>query len=213
MPLAALILPVIDCCLIVVESVIAALHCEFIGWNSAFILITNLTGIVVNTAVQICGSESRLYDPKINSINQLRENNFTLEPRNGFWCIALTKIRFFHRAAAFWWSVCVCLRIKFHLMDICNWFHKPKNGELWCGQVLSEWFSPRTSQCIYYLGDGTIKPLPFGPPQEVIYHDLDYCINPLEITFLVLICCCLLINIVYVCILFRDFSEHKDMAK
>ena len=80
--MAALVLPVIDCLLIVIESIIAACHCEFIGWNCTLILVTNLIGIAVNSAVQICGSESRLYDPKLNSYHQLRENNFTLDSRH-----------------------------------------------------------------------------------------------------------------------------------
>ena len=75
---------------------------------------------------------------------------------------------------------------------------------------MSEWFSPRTSQCIYYLTDGTIKPLPFGPPQKGLYHDIDHCTNPVEIGFLVLIALSMLINAIYSCVLFYELLRDRE---
>jgi hypothetical protein len=46
-----------------------------------------MAGIVVNSAVQVCGSDSKLYDPKLNNMNQIRENNHTLSSRHSFFKI------------------------------------------------------------------------------------------------------------------------------
>ena len=48
-PIAALVLPMIDCFLIIFEALFACCHCEFIGWNSTLTLIINLFGLVVSS--------------------------------------------------------------------------------------------------------------------------------------------------------------------
>ena len=88
-PIAALVLPMIDCFLIIFEALFACCHCEFIGWNSTLTLVINLFGLIVSSgivqlldvtatrvqiiwfskwiyekAVQLCGSDSKLYDTR-----------------------------------------------------------------------------------------------------------------------------------------------------
>ena len=50
-PIAALVLPMIDCFLIIFEALFACCHCEFIGWNSTLTLIINLFGLIVSSGI------------------------------------------------------------------------------------------------------------------------------------------------------------------
>ena len=50
------------------------------------------------------------------------------------------------------------------LIDIT--YDKLTEWDLWCGKSLSDWFGPRSDQCVKYKVNGNIHPLPFGPPIE-----------------------------------------------
>ena len=50
-PIAALVLPMIDCFLIIFEALFACCHCEFIGWNSTLTLVINLFGLIVSSGI------------------------------------------------------------------------------------------------------------------------------------------------------------------
>ena len=42
-------------------------------------------------------------------------------------------------------------------------------------------------QCLRYDEQGNIHPLPFGPTQTSLYANTPFCVNPIEIVFVVLI--------------------------
>ena len=46
------------------KAMFACCRCEFIGWNNTLSLLVNVWGLGASSAVQLCGSQSKLYDTR-----------------------------------------------------------------------------------------------------------------------------------------------------
>jgi len=51
------------------QALFSCLRCEFIGWNNMLSIFINIFGIGASAAVQLCGSESKLYDHRFTILS------------------------------------------------------------------------------------------------------------------------------------------------